>query len=87
MHNFINDYVDELKDNRLDVRPMAPAMRHESIFSQFEQLNPGKQFVLINDHDPKPLYYQFKAEYPGQFGWEYLMSGPNTWQVKIQKAN
>jgi uncharacterized protein (DUF2249 family)/hemerythrin superfamily protein len=86
MHSFLNEYVDELKDNVLDVRTMPPAMRHETIFSKFENLKVGKQFLLINDHDPKPLYYQFKAEYSGQFGWEYLMSGPKTWQVKIQKT-
>ncbi len=86
MHKFISEYSSSLTDNRLDVRTMAPASRHESIFSRFEQLKTGQQFLLVNDHDPKPLYYQFKAEYPDQFEWEYLMSGPSTWQVKIQKV-
>lgn len=26
---------------------------------------PDTAFVLVNDHDPKPLYYQFAAENPG----------------------
>ena len=25
--------------------------------------------MLINDHDPKPLYYQFEAKHRNQFSW------------------
>lgn len=38
----------------------------------FHELAPGQVFVLVNDHDPKPLYYQFQAEYQGTFTWDYL---------------
>ena len=31
---------------------------------------------LINDHDPKPLYYQFMMERTDEFTWEYLEEGP-----------
>jgi uncharacterized protein (DUF2249 family) len=48
-------------------------------------LQPGESFRLVNDHDPKPLYYQFQAERTDQFGWEYLESGPDTWQVRISR--
>lgn len=41
----------------------------------------------MNDHDPKPLYYQFMAEHPGQVGWEYLERGPEVWQVRISKLS
>ena len=51
----------------LDVREVAPRVRHPLIFSTFDALPPGQSFVLINDHDPKPLYYQFEAERTGQF--------------------
>ena len=40
---------------------------------------------LVNDHDPKPLYYQLMAERPGTINWEYLEEGPETWQVRITK--
>jgi uncharacterized protein (DUF2249 family) len=46
----------------VDVRTTAPAQRHPLIFSAFEALAPGESFVLVNDHDPKPLYYQLKFE-------------------------
>jgi uncharacterized protein (DUF2249 family) len=39
--------------------------------------------VLVNDHDPKPLRYQFEAEHAGEFTWEYLESGPEVWRVRI----
>jgi len=70
-------------DNNLDVRDEPPARRHELIFSTYHELAPGTAFVLINDHDPKPLYYQFAAEHPDAFTWEYLEQGPEVWRVRI----
>ncbi|MGH9055076.1 MAG: DUF2249 domain-containing protein [Acidimicrobiales bacterium] len=70
-------------DPTLDVREMAPAARHESIFAAFEALAAAKSFVLVNDHDPKPLRYQFEAEHPGEFTWDYLEAGPKVWRVRI----
>lgn len=40
---------------------------------------------LVNDHDPKPLYYQFQVEMPGAFTWEYLEQGPHDWRVAITR--
>ncbi len=37
-------------------------MNEKGIFHTFEALKPGEAFVLVNDHDPKPLCYQFKFE-------------------------
>ncbi|MBI3015930.1 MAG: DUF2249 domain-containing protein [Candidatus Tectomicrobia bacterium] len=69
----------------LDVRPIPPREKHPRIFSTFDQLPEGGSFLLINDHDPKPLYYQFQAERPGKFGWEYVERGPTVWKVEIRK--
>ena len=69
----------------LDVREITPRERHPLIFQSFEDLAPGQSFTLVNDHDPKPLYYQSMAEHPGQAGWEYLESGPEVWQVRITR--
>lgn len=73
-------------ETELDVRQIPPPQRHPLIFSTFEALAPGQAFVLVNDHDPKPLYYQFQAELAGQFTWEYLERGPEVWRVRIGKA-
>lgn len=69
--------------NEVDVRSLVPAQRHQKIFQLVDQLAPGGSFVLVNDHDPKPLYYQLEAEYPKQFSWTYLEKGPAVWRVEI----
>ena len=73
-------------DFELDVRPFPPAERHERIFRTFHELRPGQGFILINDHDPKPLYYQFAFEYSGAFTWTALEQGPVVWRVRIGKV-
>ena len=73
-------------DRQLDVRTEAPMRRHTLIFETFEALSPGEAFVLVNDHDPKPLYYQFAAEKAGEFSWDYLEQGPTTWRVRIART-
>ena len=67
----------------LDIRTIPPAQRHPVIFDKFEGLNSNEGFVLVNDHDPKPLYYQFQAERTDQFTWDYLEQGPQAWRVRI----
>lgn len=71
------------EDQILDVREEIPRRRHELIEQTYHELAPGTGFVLVNDHDPKPLRYQFEAEWPGQFTWDYLESGPEVWRVRI----
>jgi uncharacterized protein (DUF2249 family) len=73
-------------DNELDIRPIPPVKRHPLIFEWFDKLQSGEGFVLINDHDPKPLFYQFQAERAGTFGWDYLETGPETWRVRISRS-
>lgn len=73
-------------DNELDVRQEIPARRHDLIFSTYGDLAAGAHFVLVNDHDPKPLYYQLAAEHTDQFTWEYLEQGPEVWKVRIGRV-
>jgi uncharacterized protein (DUF2249 family) len=70
----------------LDIRSIAPMNRHPLIFDRFEALAPGEGFILVNDHDPKPLYYQFQAERTNQFSWDYLEQGPKDWRVRIGRV-
>lgn len=69
--------------NVLDVRQEIPARRHDLIFQTYADLAAGDGFVLVNDHDPKPLYYQFAAEHENEFEWDYLEQGPQVWRVRI----
>ena len=71
----------------LDVRDLIPMMRHTRIFQLFDGLKSGEAFILINDHDPKPLYYQFLHERADQFSWEYLEEGPQDWRVRIGRIS
>jgi uncharacterized protein (DUF2249 family) len=73
-------------DRVVDVRAEIPRTRHELILSTFATLPAGAAFVLVNDHDPKPLYYQLAAENPGEFTWEYLDEGPEVWRVRIGRT-
>lgn len=70
---------------KLDVTKIEPRMKHPTIFQKYEDLAVGDAFVIHNDHDPKPLYYQFYMEKPDSFEWEYLVQGPDIWEVKITK--
>lgn len=73
-------------DHVLDVRELPPRERHPLIFGTFGALAPSQSFVLVNDHDPKPLYYHFKAEHGDEFSWDYLESGPEIWRVRIGRT-
>lgn len=69
----------------IDVRVIEPRFRHSLIFGVFDHLPAGQALHLTNDHDPKPLYYQFQAEFPGIFSWDYLEQGPERFKVRIGK--
>jgi uncharacterized protein (DUF2249 family) len=81
------DGADASALRELDVRPLAPAQRHEIIFAEFHALVPGTSYVLVNDHDPKPLRYQFEAEHAGEFTWDAIESGPEVWRVNIGRPS
>ncbi|NLG82166.1 MAG: DUF2249 domain-containing protein [Bacilli bacterium] len=70
---------------KLDVRTIPVSDKHPTIIKTFLALNPGETLELINDHDPKPMYYYLSAEYPNTFTWEYLQQGPITYRVAITK--
>lgn len=70
---------------RVDVRSIPPHERHPRIFATFEQLPVGGWIDLVSDHEPLPLRAQFQAQWPGQFDWETLESGPTQWQTRISR--
>ena len=72
--------------SRIDVRAIAPRERHPLIFSTFDSLAEGQAMELVNDHDPRPLYFQFNARMPGQFAWDDLERGPEVWRVAITRT-
>ncbi len=69
----------------LDVRVIPPAQKHPTIFQTFDALESGQSFVLVNDHDPRPLRYQFEFERPNVYSWTPLEEGPVEWRIQIGK--
>ena len=72
--------------HNMDIRPYPPAERHEMFYKAFADIKPSEAFEFINDHDPKPLYYQMEAESKEPFKWEYLEQGPDSWKVRVIKT-
>jgi uncharacterized protein (DUF2249 family) len=72
-------------DKVMDVRPIPCSIKHGLIIKQWLELPVGDHFILLNDHDPVPLYYQFAAQWPEAFTWQHLVKGPEEFRVKITK--
>lgn len=72
-------------DRVMDVRPIPCSIKHGLIVRTWLDLPVGAHFILLNDHDPVPLYYQFSAQWPEAFTWEHLAKGPDECRVKITK--
>ena len=71
----------------IDVRRLPLRERHPIIFGAWKNLRPGEAILLVNDHDPVPLYHQFAAEHQGTFHWDYLEQGPEVFRVRITKGD
>ena len=70
---------------RLIVPQLEPRLKHPTIFQHFDSLEGGESFIIENDHDPKPLYYQLLGQRGPIFTWEYLQQGPDWFIIKIAK--
>jgi uncharacterized protein (DUF2249 family) len=77
--------MDKHQSKVVDVRNIPPPQRHPLIFATFDTLLSGESLELVNDHEPRPLYYTFLHEREGKYQWDYLESGPTVWRVRIQK--
>src|ERR1039457_2030712 len=74
-------------DKVMDVRSIPCSVKHGLIIRTWLELPVGDQFILLNDHDPVPLYYQFAAQWPEAFTWEHLVQAPDKSRIKITKLN
>jgi uncharacterized protein (DUF2249 family) len=72
-------------DKVMDVRPIPCSIKHGLILKTWRELAVNDYFILLNDHDPVPLRYQFQAEFPGAVAWDYVEQGPENFRVKITK--
>lgn len=65
---------------------LEPRVKHETILNTFRDLEDGKTMIIVNDHDPKPLYFQMSNMFSDPFTWEYAQEGPETWEVRVTKG-
>ncbi len=70
----------------LDVRPIPKPQRHPLIFSELDQLDVGESLVIKNDHNPIPLRGQVEEFYAGEFEWQYLEEGPETFRLCFSRV-
>ena len=77
--------MEATNNNILNVTVLEPRVKHPTIFARFDELQSGEHFILLNDHDPKPMYFQLLGERGDIFTWEYLEQGPQWWRIKIEK--
>ena len=71
----------------LDVRDIPPADRHPKIHAAFEALAAGETLIIVNDHEPKPLFYEFQAEVESfdADGYEVEQASPNEFRAHFPK--
>ncbi|OHD74208.1 MAG: hypothetical protein A2V99_11220 [Spirochaetes bacterium RBG_16_67_19] len=69
----------------LDMRAVPLLQRQARIMSAWRDLPAGAELRLINDREPKPLYYLFQATQRGRFEWRYEKEGPEEWIAVLRK--
>ena len=69
----------------LDLRQTPRERRHSTVFYAFDTLGVGESFLLVNDHDPQPLYAQMEQLRPGELAWEYEVQGPYEFRIKVSR--
>ncbi|MBP1986652.1 DUF2249 domain-containing protein [Halolamina salifodinae] len=76
-----------MSETTIDVRDVPPSDRHPKIHAEFEALDSGDALVLVNDHEPKPLFYEMQAEVDAfdADGYEVEQRGPNEYRARFPK--
>jgi len=71
----------------LDVRDVPPKDRHPRIKTTFAGMDSREVMEIINDHDPKPLFYEMQAEEDAfdADGYEVERRGPEEFVATFPK--
>jgi uncharacterized protein (DUF2249 family)/hemerythrin-like domain-containing protein len=69
----------------LDMRAVPLLKRQARILSAWKELPAGGLLRLINEREPRPLYYLFQATQRGRFEWCYEKEGPEQWIAVLRK--
>jgi uncharacterized protein (DUF2249 family) len=76
-----------MSETTLDVREMPPSDRHPKIHEAFDALDAGETLEIVNDHDPKPLFYEMQAEVDAfdADGYEVEQHGAEEYRARFPK--
>jgi regulator of cell morphogenesis and NO signaling len=70
----------------LDMVPIEPKHRFETIMGAWHALPAGGVLELNVDHDPACMYYTLRAtQGEDAFTFEYLERGPLFWRVRVTR--
>jgi uncharacterized protein (DUF2249 family)/hemerythrin-like domain-containing protein len=69
----------------IDLRPLPPRARHDVVFSKIQSLKSGDAITVINDHNPKPLFYQIDALWPNGYSCAIAQLDDRTFTMEISK--
>jgi uncharacterized protein (DUF2249 family) len=71
----------------LDLRELPPAKRHPRIHDAFAAIDSGETLRIVNDHDPKPLFYEMRAEVEAfdADGYEVTQRGESEFVADLPK--
>ncbi len=73
-------------DRELDIRPVAPKDRMDTLLGAYGELAPGATLRITFDHDPSCMYYTLQATEPeGSFDFDRLEDGPEVWRVDVRR--
>jgi uncharacterized protein (DUF2249 family) len=71
----------------LDLRDVPPPERHPRIHEAFAALDDGETLEIVNDHEPRPLFYELRAEVSAfdADGYEVEQRGANEFVASLPK--
>ncbi len=69
----------------IDVGQLDKSIRKDALVQSFKSLPEGDTMILRHNYDPLPLKNVFSTLFTGKFLWEYRKSGPDEWEIAVQK--
>ena len=69
----------------IDLRPLEPRVRHDVVFWKIGSLKSGSSITVVNDHNPKPLFYQIDALWPKSYSCTIAKVDDRTFTMEITK--
>ena len=78
--------LSQLDPTRLDLCEVDCADKRGLILGRWLSLAPGQHFVLVNSHDPIPMYHMLSGQFPGQLNWAYEERTPEYVAIRITKV-